>query len=159
MMNDSRHVSTNIRYGFTLPRFDWDEMRTQYKTWVHIEDDPHLKCFEQQGPHMTPDLLTAMEGTFKSQVECQQREAQEAMRQVQFKKELLGDTITNRLKKALKDSAQSRRRDYASFKQSVQKFVREMEAVQLRLEALEQDINAKCVRTTPHYLNLEGEVA
>lgn len=158
-MNDSRHISTNIRYTYTLPRFDWDGMRTEYKTWVHIEDDPHLKCFEQQGPHMTPDLLTAMQGTFKSQVECQQRDAQEAMRKVEAFRHLHGDTITDRLKGALKDASRARRRDYASFKQSVQKFVREMETVQLRLEALERDINAKCVRTTPHYLNLEGEVA
>ncbi len=69
MYDDEDNVTTHITHHFTLPRLEWQELRSIYRQWVHIEDDPLYKSFMQQGKHMTIDLLTNMQKNIKNLIQ------------------------------------------------------------------------------------------
>ena len=141
MYDNEEKVTTYIRHQFKLPRFEWQELRSIYRQWVHIEDDPLYKSFMQQGQHMTIDLLTNMQKTLKSHVEKQCKEANNVRSDVWDLRKQQGEEITQRILKALKDSNWSRQMDYKRFSEIVTRLVDQMANAEIKVQNLREDCN------------------
>ena len=140
MYDDEEKVTTYISHQFKLPRLEWQELRSIYRQWVHIEDDPLYKSFMQQGRHMTIDLLTNMQKTLKSHVETQCKEANNVRSDVWKCRKEQGDEITNRLLQALKDSNWARQMDYKRFSEIVRRLTHEMFELELKVKDLKEEL-------------------
>ena len=141
MYDDEDNVTTHITHHFTLPRLEWQELRSIYRQWVHIEDDPLYKSFMQQGKHMTIDLLTNMQKTLKSHVETQCKEANSVRNDVWDFRKQQGEEITQRLLQALKDSNWSREMGYKRFSEIVTRLVDQMANAEIKVQNLREDCN------------------
>ena len=141
MYDDEEKVTTYIAHHFKLPRFEWQELRSIYRQWVHIEDDPLYKSFKQQGRHMTIDLLTNMQKTLKCHVETQCKEANNVRSDVWDLRKQQGEEITQRLLQALKDSNWSRQMDYKRFSEIVTRLVDQMANAEIKVQNLREDCN------------------
>jgi glutamyl-tRNA reductase len=139
-LSTQERVEAHVKYHFTIPRWDWDELRQIYRQWVHIEDDPLYRSFKQQGHHMTADLLKEMEKTLKSEVHSQQKDAQQSRRSVEKFREAQGDELTNRLVKAIKDASRARSMDYKRFCEIVHRITGAMFDLELKIKNLKEEM-------------------
>jgi len=139
-LSTQERVEAHVKYHFTIPRWDWDELRQIYRQWVHIEDDPLYRSFKQQGHHMTADLLKEMEKTLKSEIHGQQKEAQQSRRSVEKFRDVQGNEITDRLLKAIKDSSRARSMDYKRFREIVHRITGAMFDLELKIKNLKEEM-------------------
>ena len=139
-LSTQERVEAHVKYNFSIPRWDWDELRQIYRQWVHIEDDPLYRSFKQQGQQMTADLLKEMEKTLKSEVQSQQKDAQQSRRSVENFREVQGDEITDRILKAIKDSSRARLMDYKRFCAIVHRITGQMKHLELKIKNLQEEM-------------------
>ena len=141
-LSAQERVEAHVKYHFTIPRWDWDELREIYLRWCHIENDYLYKSFKQQGQHMTADLLQEMEKTLKSEIHGQQKEAQQSRRSVEKFRDVQGNEITDRLLKAIKDSSRARSMDYKRFCETVHRLTGQMKHLELKIKNLQEEIQS-----------------